>query len=88
MYLKLTITEPIEYKLLSLTNSSQSPNLHICITLSLFNLLAALALHLLALAGPPISSSLEISWNQLLASLLQPDPSLSISDSPLPMPVT
>ena len=40
------ITERIEYKLLSLTKPSQPPNLHISTTSSLFNLIAALALHL------------------------------------------
>ena len=43
---RLKITERIEYKLLSLTKSSQPTNLHISTTSSLFNLLAALALHL------------------------------------------
>jgi len=38
----LKITERIEYKLFSLTKSSQPPNFHICITSSLFSLIAAL----------------------------------------------
>jgi len=42
----LKITELFEYKLLSLTKSSQPPNLHIHITSPLFHLLSALALHL------------------------------------------
>jgi len=44
----LKTTERIEYKYssYSLTKSSQPPNLHICMTSSLLNLLAALALHL------------------------------------------
>jgi len=42
----LKMTERTKYKLLSLTKFSQPPNLHICITSSLFNLLAALALQL------------------------------------------
>jgi len=42
----LKITKHIEYKLLSLTKSSQPHNLHIFTTLSLFILLAALALDL------------------------------------------
>jgi len=54
----LKITEHIEYKLFSLTyNSSQPPNLHTCISSPLFNLLAALALHLSSLAQPPTSFS-------------------------------
>jgi len=61
----LKITKYIEYKLLSLMKSSQPPpNLHICTTLSLFSLLAALALcslSLVTLARPPTSSSLRIT---------------------------
>ena len=36
----IKITEHIEYKLLSLTKFSQPPDLHICVTSSLFSLLA------------------------------------------------
>ena len=43
----LKITKRIEYKLLSFTYKVLPPILHICITPSLFNLLAALTLHLL-----------------------------------------
>ena len=45
-WLKIPVTKCIKYKLLSLTKSSQPPNLHIFTTSSLFNLPAALALHL------------------------------------------
>jgi len=74
------------YKVLTTTQ----PNLHISTTSSLFNLLAALALHLwlvVILARPPTSSSLRITdrsfryaspclWNQLPSSLHQPHLSL------------
>jgi len=52
------ITECIEYNCCNLLKSSQPPNVYICSISSVFNLLAALALHLLSLDRPPTSSSL------------------------------
>jgi len=99
----LKITERIEYKLLSQSHlvrkSSQPSNLHIWITSSLFNLLAALALHLSSLARPPTPISLRITdrsfrysspclWNQLPSSLRQPHSSHSVSHLPVHAPIT
>ena len=80
----LKITEHIELFHLP-TKFLQPPNLHICITSSLFSILAALALHLWSYSiSPSTSSSLRITdrsfqytsrrlWkNQLPASLCQP----------------
>jgi len=85
----------------SLTKPSQPPNLRICITSSLFNLLAALALHLssLCMAQPSTSSSLHITvrssrhdspylWNQLPNSLHQLHFSPSVSVLPVHTPTT
>ena len=80
----------------SLTKSSQPPNLHISTTSYLFNFLAALALHLSSLAGPPTSSALRITdrsfrcaspclWNQL-PSLRQPHFNPSVSVLPVHAP--
>ena len=59
----LKITERIEYKLLSLThkNPHNHPTSIISTTSSLFNLLAALALHLWLPSRPPTSYSLRIT---------------------------
>jgi len=80
----LKVNERIEYKLLSLTykvlTTAQPSYLH---NLSLFNLLAVPALHLLSLSCPPTISSLKITyhsfryalprlWNQLPDSFRQP----------------
>ena len=85
------------------TKFSQLPNLHIFITLSSFNVLAAStrSSSVVTLAWPLSSSSLKITdrpyryaspclWNQLPLSLCQPHSciSSSISDSPIPSPIT
>ena len=68
---------------LSLTKFLQPLNLAIFLTLSLFNLLAVPAPHLLSLSRPPTISSLKITdrsfsyasprlWNQLTDSFRQP----------------
>ena len=80
----LKVKERIEYKLLSLTKFLQLLNLAIFATLSLFNLLAVPAPHVVVtFSRPPTISSLKITdrsfsyasprlWNQLPDSFRQP----------------
>jgi len=82
------------------TKFSQPPNLHVCITSSMFIVQPprnTRSSSLVTLARPPTSSSLRITdrsfqyaspclWNQLPSSLHQPHPSPSVSDLPVPAP--
>ena len=84
----------------SLTKSPQPRNLRICITSSLFNLLAALTLqlslpsldhqhhpHYVQLIAPSSINSLCL-WNQLLSSFRQPHSTASVSVLPVHAPTT
>ena len=81
-----------------LSKSSQPPNLHICTTSSLFNLLAARALHLSLLSQSldhqhhPHDQSFRYAssrlWDQFPSSLRQPHFSPSVSGLPVHAPTT
>ena len=99
----LSITERIDYKLLSLTykvlTTTQPPYLHNLISIQ--RPCSTRSSSVVTLARPPSSSSLKITdrsfryaspclWTQILLSLRQPyyGTSSSISYSPIPSPIT
>jgi len=78
---------------------SQSPNLHICITSSLFNLLVPVAVHLSLHSRSAADISLRITdrsfryaspciWNQRPTSIRQPRSSPSVAVLHVPAPIT